>query len=136
MRIIRPRLARRWRSLPAILAIYALVLHAIFATAATAASVMSRGDGHGVICRGDIGHADAGKDGGRLHDECGACQGLCAHHGLAVTDPSGHGARWLAPDGLGRLIEPAAIANPGPGVRAKAGYARAPPRLAASFVRI
>jgi hypothetical protein len=117
-----------------VLAIYALILNAIFAPAVSAAPYVRGNDSATVICRAELGHGDLGGDTGKQHDECGACQGLCAaHHGGVGIAPARLGMGWLAP--RRSTLERALPASDLPMRRMEVGVARAraPPHLGSSF---
>jgi hypothetical protein len=116
-----------------VLAIYALILNAIFGPA-SAGPIMGASDRAIVICGvAEPGHGDFGKDTGKQHEGCGACQGLCAHHGSAGIDPSRQWLGWLLPRRSGPRLEVAASELPVRAAEMGAARARAPPHLASSF---
>jgi hypothetical protein len=129
MAMIWPRFARDWRPALTVLAIYALVLNAIFGAAATAAVAMG-GDAGSIICRADLDQSVAGKVPGKLHEDCRACQGLCAQHGFHGIDPAARAQLWFVPEERGLILPREVIALPIERAAARAGHARAPPRLA------
>jgi hypothetical protein len=123
------------RSAFAVIAIYALVLQAIFGGAAMSASLALGADGHGIICRGDAGHGVADQD--RAQKELGrncVCQGLCPQHGAAGIDLAGGGMGQLRLQyRASALAERPEIAIPAPRHIRPASSARAPPGFGSHF---
>jgi hypothetical protein len=131
MRPVRLKQMRGLRPVFAVLAIYALILQAVFATAAMGALPLGAASQGIAICRGDSGHADTGQGGtGQGHGESCACQGLCAQHGGAGIDPAAHLARWISPDRIGQKLVPAQTRSGPRSERRCGGFARAPPAMA------
>jgi hypothetical protein len=133
MRPVRLEQMRGLRPVLAVLAIYALVMQAVFATAALGALPLEAANQGVVICRGDSGHADTAQGGtGQGHHEGCACQGLCAQHGSAGIDPAALALRWISPDCIGQKLVPAVTHSALWSETRRGGFARAPPARGSS----